>query len=87
MNTYARIAGGVVAEIVTTGCNRSTLYHPGLTWMDVTGKTCAVGDLVKGAAFTPAPPPAAPALPTVAELQAELAKLAARIDRICRQDC
>jgi hypothetical protein len=84
MKTFARIATGAVAEIITTDRNIATLFHPGLEWVDVTGKPVAVGDIVSGSGFAPPTPPATPAMLTMAQLQAEIVRLAAQIDKLAR---
>ena len=37
--TYARIDGGLVAELFSTSLNVSSLFVPSITWIDVTGAT------------------------------------------------
>jgi len=36
MKTYARIYGGTVAELFSTDGDITTMFHPSLTWVDVT---------------------------------------------------
>ena len=80
--TYARVAGGVVLELLQTGADVTKLFHPSIHWVDVTGTAVQVGWTASGTTF--APPPSAPSAPaeiapTIAELQVELSKLSARI--------
>jgi hypothetical protein len=84
MKRFARIESGAVVEIVETDKAIATLFHPGLSWMDVTGQSVAIGDVQKGASFAGPPKQTHPAMPTVAELQAEIAHLAARLDALTK---
>ena len=36
--TYARIDSGVVAELMRTEADVTTLFHPELTWVEITGR-------------------------------------------------
>ena len=82
MKTFARLnQDGAVEELVETAANISTLFHPALHWVDVTGQNVTIGDVKQGDKYVRsagAPPPAA-AAPTLAELQAEIAHLTARM--------
>lgn len=80
MQTYARVVDGVVVELFSTAQPMAQLFHPALNWVPVGGQKVAVGFVQQGGGFVP--PPAAPALPHVpslAELQAEIAALAAKV--------
>jgi hypothetical protein len=87
MNTYARIQNGVVAELIATDLNPAQLFNPGLQWVLVEASGVAPGWVASinsntGAVSFAPPPPAAPSLPVVpsiAQLQAELAVLTAQI--------
>ena len=72
MKTYARIANGVVMELITTAEPIGILFHPSLHWDDVTGTQVRVG-WVLGADGTLAPPPAAPAVAAVTSTAATVA--------------
>lgn len=82
MSTYARIAGGVVAELVETppGADIADLFHPDLVAMMVPvpdPAAVAPGHLWDGEAFAPPPPPTPPAVLAVTMRQARLALLGA----------
>ena len=80
MNRYARIQDGLVAEVFETEHDVSTLFHPALVWVRVPeGQSVGDGWAYESGSFsqrTVAPP--APE-PTLAELQAQLQILTARI--------
>jgi hypothetical protein len=81
MNTYARIEGNVVRELVTTDGEIATRFHPSLAWADVTGREVQVG-WVQGAGggfAAPPLPPAVPPAPRLADLMGELADLRAKL--------
>jgi hypothetical protein len=81
MKTYARIEGNVVRELVTTGTDIATLFHPSLSWADVTGNDVQVGWVAAaggGFAAPPAPQPV-PMPPRLADLVAEIADLQAKL--------
>jgi hypothetical protein len=84
MQRFARIDSGAIVEIVETDKAIATLFHSGLSWVDVTGQPVAIGDVRKGSSFASPPRQAHPAMPTVAELQAEIARLAARLDALTK---
>ena len=80
MNTYARMENGIVAELVSTAATIGTLFHPELTWLDVTSIAgIAEGWIYDAAKF--APPSVAPSPPalTLSQLEAQLAVLSAQI--------
>lgn len=81
---YARIQGGVVAEVLHTEAAISTLFHPGIVWVDITGDTKVVeGWTFDGARFAPAATPVeAVGMPTMPQILAELASLKAEIAAI-----
>jgi hypothetical protein len=72
--------------LVTTSSNIAAMFHPGLTWIDVTGQTVAVGDVEQNGKFVAPPKRAQPAIPTLAQLQAEIARLDARLSALSRCD-
>ncbi len=80
MKTYARIQDHAVAELFTTDGDMSELFSPALVWVDVTGiQGVSEGCLYDGSTFAPPKPVAAPAAPSLAELQAQLQALALQI--------
>ena len=81
MTTYARIEHGRVAELVSADGDITRLYHPSLTWREVVSAAVQPGWIVTTAGFT-APPPPIPTpelLPSLPQLQADLASLIARV--------
>jgi hypothetical protein len=81
MKTYARIQDGLVAELLKTGGDITSMFNPALVWVDVSSRPgIAEGWHFDGTNFAPpaAPPPAAPA-PTIAGLQAQLAAISAQL--------
>lgn len=81
MKTYARIQNGTVAELLRTDLPISGLFHPGLTWIDISDQPgIGEGWTFDGMRFAKAAVPASPVLiPTMAELLAELASLKAEV--------
>ena len=81
LKTYARVQDGIVAELMRTGAVISTLFHPGLTWIDVSGQpTVAEGWTFDGTRFAPVATPVEPAgLPTMPQILADLASLKAEV--------
>ena len=81
MKMYARIQDGLIAELLQTDSDITSLFNPALTWVDVSSLSdIAEGWHFDGTNFTrPSPlPPAAPG-PTITELQTQLAALSAQI--------
>jgi hypothetical protein len=81
MKTYARIHNNLVAELLETDGDITSMFHPALVWVDVSQHAnIAEGWQFDGTNFTPPPvsPPAAPA-PTIAGLQAQLAVLSVQL--------
>jgi hypothetical protein len=80
MRTYARIANGVVAELVSTAGDISTMFHPSLSFVETTGMDVAVGWRQAEGGFAPPPPLVdTPRRPTLAELEAGLTVLAGQL--------
>ena len=78
--TYARIDQGRVAEVFTTHEDLEALFNPGLVWVDVTSQPhVAEGWLYDGQHLAAPAPSAAPAGPSLAELQEQLQALTARM--------
>lgn len=87
MKTYARIQDGLVAELLKTDGNITSMFNPGLIWMDVTSQPgIAENWQFDGTNFAPpsVPPPAAP-VPTIAELQAQIAVISAQLAALSGQ--
>ena len=80
MNRYARIQDGLVAEVFETEHDITTLFHPALVWVRVPeGQSVEDGWAYENGSFSQrAIAPPAPG-PTIAELQAQLQILTARI--------
>jgi hypothetical protein len=81
MKTYARIQNGIVAELLRTDGDITRMFNPALVWVDVSSRTdLAEGWHFDGTQFTrPAEQQPAARVPSVAELQAQLAALSAQI--------
>ena len=81
MKKYARIQGGLVAELLMTEGDIAAMFNPAIVWIDVTsGPAIAEGWSFDGTNFVPPPaPPPAPSAPTIAELQAQIAILTAEL--------
>ena len=81
MKTYARIEAGAVAELLHTTADPKTLFHPAVRWVEASDPKVAVG-WVEGPTglAPPAPAPAATAaVPSLAELHAQVAELATKV--------
>jgi hypothetical protein len=81
MKIYARIDNGMVAELLSTDGNIATMFNSAIVWIDVTSQQgIAEGWSFDGASFSPPPaPPPAPGAPTIADMQAQIATLAAQL--------
>jgi len=81
MNTYARIQNGVVAELLQTASDPSSLFNPALVWEAVTTSGVEIGWLFSNGSFSaPTPAPPAPVItPSLPQLQAELTAIQAQI--------
>ena len=80
MRRYARIQGGLVAELFETEANITTLFNPALVWVEVPERLAvAEGWNFNAGEFTKPAAPPPPATPTLADLQAQLDHLSARI--------
>jgi hypothetical protein len=81
MKCYARIQDGIVAELLRTDGDIASMFNHALVWVDVSSHAdIAEGWLFDGTNFTPPPaPPPAATLPTIAELQAQLTAISARL--------
>lgn len=81
MKTYARIQDGQVAELLRTDGDIANMFNPALVWSDVSSHPeVTEGWHFDGTNFTPpsAPPTTAP-VPTLAELQEQLAAINAQL--------
>jgi len=84
MKTYARIEDGVVAELLTTAGDIAEMFHPELTWLDVTAVAgIAEGWTLAGTTFS-RPQTSAPeaAIPSLADLQARMAALSTELQAL-----
>jgi hypothetical protein len=81
MKKFARINDGLVAELLMTEGDIAAMFNPAIVWIDVSsGPAIAEGWSFDGRNFAPPPPPPpAPSAPTIAELQARIAILAAEL--------
>lgn len=79
--TFARIQDGLVAEMLTTASDITSLFNPALVWLDVSSVAgVSPGWTYKAGDFAPPPqPPPAASPPTIADLQAQLAVLSQRL--------
>jgi hypothetical protein len=81
MKIYARIDNGLVAELLSTNGNIAAMFNPAIVWIDVTSQQgIAEGWSFDGTNFSP--PPALPPVPaplTIADMQAQIATLAAQL--------
>ena len=84
MKTYARVQEGIVAELLRTELPIAELFHPGLTWVDVSSQlVVAQGWTFDGKRFAKPAAPATPApMPTMAAVLAELASLRAEVETL-----
>jgi hypothetical protein len=81
MKKFSRIKDGLVAELLMTEGDIAAMFNPAIVWIDVSsGPPIAEGWSFDGRNFAPPPtPPAAPSAPTIAELQVQIAMLAAEL--------
>ena len=88
MKTYARIQDGLIVELLTTDGNISTMFNPTLVWLDVSSQSgIAEGWSFDGENFVPPAAPASPVtLPTIAELQAQIAALSAQLAALANRN-
>jgi hypothetical protein len=81
MRTYARIQNGIVAELLRTDGDVTSMFNPALVWVDVSSQTDVnEGWCFDGKNFTAAARHDTSAqAPSIAELQAQLAALSAQL--------
>lgn len=82
MKRYARVQDGLVAELFETDLDISMLFSPDLVWIEIPDATPVVEGWRFDARAFAAPPPAGTAaatVPTIADLQAEIQRLAAQL--------
>ncbi len=81
MKTYARVQDGLIAELLKTDGDITSMFNPSLAWVDVSSHPDVTeGWSFDGKDFTPPPaPPPAPSAPTIAELQAQVAAISAQL--------
>ncbi len=84
MKTYARIEDGLVSELFKTDRDVTSMFNPSLVWVDASSHPdIAEGWHYDGTKFTPPPPPPpSTPLPTMAQLQAQLAAIAAELVKL-----
>lgn len=91
MRTYARIEGCTVAEIIGTDIGIESLYHPNISWVDVTDLAGVAEGWCRSDGMLQPPQLKAPTAPVVVAsledirsridtLHAEIASLTARAD-------
>ncbi len=88
MKIYARIHDGLVAELLRTDGDITTMFHPAIVWVDASSALgVSDGWSFDGKIFTPppAPPPIAPG-PTIAELRARIAVIGAQLAALTKPD-
>lgn len=85
MHTYARVLDGVVLELFSTAAPITSLFPPGIVWVDVTNSpNVQVGWIqVPGGGFA-APADQTPTIPpvTLAGIQAQLTTLQAEVNQL-----
>lgn len=80
MRIFARIENETVQELLQTEHDVRTLFHPALSWMDVTDVTGIASSWRYAAgAFSAPPRNEPPQQPSLADLQARLAELQQQI--------
>jgi hypothetical protein len=81
MRTYARIQNGIVAELLKTDGDITRMFNPALVWVDASSQAdLAEGWHFDGTQFTrPTAQQPATQVPSIIELQAQLAALSAQI--------
>lgn len=83
MNTYARIANGLVAELISTPLDPATLFNPALQWVAVVTPDVQPGWRHGSTGFSAPPPPTvvttAPLTLSIAQLEAALTTLTAQV--------
>ena len=83
MRTFARIQDGLVVERFGTTQDIETLFNPALLWIDVSDTPAvAEGWTFDGRNFAPPAVTTAPPTPSLAELDAELQALTAKIEAL-----
>jgi len=88
MRTYARIQNGLVAELLSTDGDITSMFNHALTWIDVSSQPSVVdGWVFDGEDFTPPAilPPPESAL-TIAQLQTQIAALAAQVAALLNRE-
>ena len=81
MKTYARVQDSLVAELLKTDGDIASMFNPALVWVDASSRPdIAEGWGWDGTHFTPPrPTPVTPPVPTVIELEAQLAAISAQL--------
>jgi len=88
MRIYARIQDKRVAELLRTDADITSMFHPGLAWLDVSSlEGIAVGWAFDGQQFAPSSIPVAPDLElSLPLLQAQFAALGARLAALVNRE-
>lgn len=88
MRTYARMQNGIVAEVLKTDGDITRMFNPALVWVDISSQADVVeGWHFDGTNFTaPATHHTSAQVPSIAELQAQLAALSAQIAALSGRD-
>lgn len=73
MKTYARIQDNTVVELFSTDGDISSMFHPALVWVDVTGQAVQQGWSYKDGAFSAPPLPSNDLLWKQFQMTAQLA--------------
>ncbi len=84
MKTYARIQDGLIAELLKTDGDITSMFNHALVWMDISSQPNVLeGWHFDGTKFTPpSPPPAVASVPTIPELRAQLSALGAELAKL-----
>jgi hypothetical protein len=84
MKTYARVQDGLIAEILKTDGDITSMFNHALVWVDISPQpNVGEGWHFDGTKFTPpSPPPATGSAPTIPELRAQLEALSAELAKL-----
>jgi hypothetical protein len=88
MKMYARIQDGVVAELLRTDGDISTMFHSTISWVDVSSEVgISDGWSFDGKNFTPQTAvPTVERVPTIPELQAQIAAISAQLAALSKPE-
>jgi hypothetical protein len=84
MKTYARIQDGLIAELLQTNGDITSMFNRALVWVDISSQpNVGEGWHFDGTKFTPpSPSPAIALVPTLPELRARLEALSAELAKL-----